>query len=456
MPDGNSIPQGITSDLVRDVRELVSRPLPADVLSIAKHSVLDWMAGTVSAAKEPLAVMVAAEAVEQGGRPAATILVTGARTSPALAALANGSAADAHDYADSNKNMRGHSTPGVVAAALAVAEQRGLTGLDFLTGVVAGVEMECRVGLLVDISNSPFHPTGNLAPFGTTAAVAHLTGLDDARWCYALGVAATLATGLRASGGTMSKPLHSGAAAMNGVLAAGLAGRGFLSRPDAIEADYGFRASRNPLEGGAEAVAAARGGFLIRDTVFKTYAACMLTHSTILNMAELRDKHGVGPQDIAAISLRVPQVAISVCNIAEPTTPLEAKFSLRATAAMTLLGDDMGSLGSYEGGRATRAEVRDLWGRVSVAPEAEFNQNGFSAAQATLTDGRVIEVGHPPIGPTRDIAEQRDVESAKLLTLAGPQVGESAAAELRDLVLQLEELNSLEPVIRAATVSANG
>lgn len=451
MPDGNPFPQGLTNGLVRDVRELVTCPLPEDVLSIAKHSVLDWMAGTVSAAKEPLAIALAAEADEQGGKPVSTVIATGGKTSPAFAALANGSAADAHDYADSNKNMRGHTTPGVVAAALAVAEQRGLTGLDFLTGVVAGVEMECRVGLLVDISNTSFHPTGNLAPFGTAAAAAQLTALDEPSWPYALGIAATLAAGLRASGGTMSKPLHSGMAAMNGVLAASLAGRGFLSRANAIEADYGFRTSRNPREDGEDLLAAARGGFLIRDTVFKTYAACMLTHNTILNMADLRDKHGVGARDIAEINLRVPRLQMSVCNIAEPVTALEAKFSLRATAAMTLLGDDMGSLESYAGDRATRTEVRDLWRRVTVTPEAKFDQDGYSAAQATLTDGRVVEVGNLPIGPTRDIAEQRAVESAKLLTLAAPQIGEPAAAELRDLILRLEELDSLQPVISAAT-----
>lgn len=450
MSEGNPFPAGLTSYLVGEIGELVAKPLPDDVLGIAKHAVLDWMAGTVSAAQEPLVLALAAEAAEQGGNPLSTVIANGTQTSPMLAALVNGSAADAHDYADSNRHMRGHTTPGVIAAALAVGEQRGVTGLDFLTAVVAGVEMECRVGLLVDVSRTAFHPTGNMAPFGTTAAVAQLIGLDPARWPSALGIAATQAAGLRASGGTMSKPLHSGAAASNGVLAAKLASRGFLSRTNAIEADYGFRQSRTPRSGGDEAVLAAHGSFLIRDTVFKTYAACMLTHGTILNMLDLRGEHGVGINDISAIELQVPPLQMSVCNIQEPTTGLEAKFSLRATAAMTLLGDDMGSLDSYAGGRATRGDVLELARRITVTPHEEF-EDGYSAAAVTLADGSSVQLGTPAIGPTSDLAEQRAVESQKLLTLAGPLIGRPAATQLRDLVLRLEELDSLGPVVRAAT-----
>jgi 2-methylcitrate dehydratase PrpD len=189
--------------------------------------------------------------------------------------MINASAADALDFSDTNLAMRGHTTPAVVATALALAEIGNVSGADLLRAIVAGIEMECRVGLLVNrpMLRKGFHPTGNLATFGATATAAHLLDLDPDRWAHALGLAATQAAGLLASGGTMSKPLHSGRAAMSGMLAAKLAGRDFIARPDAIEAPDGFLET-HATNRDDHATDSVRGHYLISNTVFKGHAAC--------------------------------------------------------------------------------------------------------------------------------------------------------------------------------------
>ena len=202
--------QGLTAFIVDDVRALLAAPLPADVIEAARQSVLDWFGIAIGGADEPLVDKLRAEAREQGGNPLATVVYHGEKTSTAYAALINGAMADALDFSDANLAMRGHTTPANVATALAMAEAQGANGMAFLKAVIAGVETGCRVGTLV---NQPylrrgFHPTGNLVPFGAAAAAAQMLGLNAAQWAHALGIAATQAAGLLASGGTMSKPFQ--------------------------------------------------------------------------------------------------------------------------------------------------------------------------------------------------------------------------------------------------------
>jgi 2-methylcitrate dehydratase PrpD len=438
---------GLTKLLISEVRKLSTPDLPDKVGEVARHCVLDWFGGAIAGSSEPLVLKLIEEAREQGGRPLCTIVGHGERTSASFAALINGSAADALDFSDANVAMRGHTTPAVVATALAFAEMRNATGSDLLSAVVAGIEMECRVGLLVNrpLLRKGFHPTGNLAPFGATAAAAWLLDLDSNRWAHALGLAATQAAGLLASGGTMCKPFHSGRAAMNGVLAANLAKRDFIARPDAIEAPDGF------LETHAtgrhdDALDLARGRFLILDTIFKSHAACQLTHSSIENMLVLnRDQH-VTPDRVRRIELQVPRAYLSVCNIQEPSTGLEAKFSLRAVAAMALLGDDTRKISSYTAERVTRPDVQRLRDLIAVTPRDDLH-GGISVAIAELTDGRRLTATSDSYRPQDDMALQRRLVAEKFMSLAAPVVGEKTATELQQRVFEVDQLKTIHSLL---------
>ncbi|MCC6472224.1 MAG: MmgE/PrpD family protein [Burkholderiales bacterium] len=428
--------QGFTRHLIGEIRRLVVGPLPGEVVEVARQSVLDWLGGAIAGADQPLVVALREEIAAQGGNPLSTLVVHGERTSPAFAALANGAAADALDYSDAHSAMRGHTTPAVVGAALALAEARGAGGAALLRAIVAGVETECRVGLAAHPLAPGLHPTGNLAPFGAAAACALLLRLEQAQWAHALGIAATQAAGLLASGGTMAKPLHSGKAAMNGLLAAGLAARGFLSRPDAIEAPQGFLAT-HAREPAGPALQAAAGRYLILDTHFKRHAACMLTHASIENMLKLKNDHGAGPADVRAIELQVPPGHLAVCNIAEPLTGLEAKFSLRASAAMALLGDDTGSIAAFNDARARHPEVRALGAKVRVTTRDDLPPGG-GIAVVDLGDGRRLTLSTDTYKPMDDLRAQRAQVERKFMALAAPVLGAARAGRLRDLVSALQ------------------
>lgn len=446
--------QGITAFIVEDVRALMSTPLPGDVIEAARQSVLDWFGIAIGGADEPLVEMLRAEAREQGGNPLATVVYHGEKTSTAYAALINGAMADALDFSDANLAMRGHTTPANVAAALAMAEAQGASGMDFIRAVVAGVETGCRVGTLL---NQPylrkgFHPTGNLVPFGAAAVASQLLGLNPRQWAHALGIAATQAAGLLASGGTMSKPFHSGKAATNGVIAGHLARRDWIARPDALEAPEGFLAT-HATGVHDDRLFAAKGRFFILDTVYKQHAACQLTHSSIENLLKLRRENAIQLADIKRVELKVPAPHLAVCNIQQPTTGLEMKFSLKATAAMTLLGDDTHAISAYNERRAADPGLVGLAARIEVIGRDELKA-GLSISTIELTDGRRFTARCDTYEPLCDFPYQRKLVSKKFLDLAGAKIGATAAVNLQEQILNAEALASVHPLLEFAKKKA--
>lgn len=439
---------GITTHLIQQVRALAGASLTADIVQAAKNSVMDWLGVTIAGADDAMVHSLIAAAREQGGTPQATVIWHGERTSAAFAALINGSASDSLDFADSNPNMRGHSTPGVVATAFAMAESRNLSGMAFLRGVIAGVEMETRIGRLVHAGLKPgYHPTANIAPFGTAACAAWLRDLPLEQWTHALAVVATQATGLHNSGGTMSKPFHSGKAAMNGILSASLAAHGFTGNPLAIEASEGFLSTRSDSVG-LDFMHAADGHYLITETTFKTHAACGMTHDTIDNLLQMKAENGVNVADIRKIDIDVPKVHLRVCNIQNPATGLQAKFSIRAVAAMTLIGDDTTDIATYTDALAARPDLVALRDRVTVTGRDELKTATITTL--TLKDGQKLSLRSDARKPSRDPAESRDKVARKFMLLASPVIGSPAAQALRDAIARLDTLDSVMPLIRGA------
>jgi 2-methylcitrate dehydratase PrpD len=213
----------------------------------ARHALLDWFAVTIAGAKEPLAAILADEFRSSTTGPC-TIIASDSKASLHDAALVNGAVSHALDYDDVNRLMHGHPTVPVAASVLALGEMMGKSGRDVLTAFIAGYEVECRLGDMCGDGHyeQGFHATGTMGTFGAAAGAANLLGLDADRTAMALGIAASEASGLKINFGTMTKPLHAGKAAQNGLIAARIAARGFTARADAIEAPQGFLQTQAP------------------------------------------------------------------------------------------------------------------------------------------------------------------------------------------------------------------
>ena len=411
----------VTLRLVEHARTIGT--LSADVEIAAKTCVLDWLGCALAGSREPLTEILAAE-VDPGD---ATLIGRDATASMSSAALVNGAASHALDYDDTHLVMSGHPSVPVVPALLALAERERSSGAAFLRAFVAGVETECRVGALLNPSHYArgFHATATVGTFGAAAACCHLLGVSQDRWSHAFGIAGTQAAGLKSVFGTMSKPLHAGTASRNGLLAATLAARGFTSDVDILDSAQGFADTHADGTDGS-AIDRYEDRWLVRETVFKYHAACYLTHSAI--EATLR----LGASSADAIEVAVPRGHLAVCNIAEPTTGLEGKFSLRATVAMAMLGDDTADPAAYTDERMASPELVALRDKVTIVTDDSLIPTG---ARVTI-DGRseTVDVGRP----ASDLEEQWDKLAAKFTRLATPVVGEDSARKLVDVVRSID------------------
>lgn len=444
--------EGLTRQIARRALGIRFADLPDEVRALARQCVLDTLGTALAGADDPLVRILAAELEEQGGRAEAGVIGSRLRLPVGSAALLNGTAAHALDYDDVNLAMPGHPSVAVLPAVLALAEAVGATGEALIAAFVAGYETACRVGLLVapgHYNRLGFHSTGTVGSFGAAAGCAHLLGLSEEQTAHALGIAATQAAGLKAMFGTMCKPLHAGRAAQAGVLAARLAARGFTARPDSLECAQGFAAAYSPDFHPEAALAEPAGGWHIRHNLFKYHAACYLTHAGIEAARALRLGHGFRPEEIAAVTLRVDESTDRVCNIAAPTTGLEAKFSLRLTAAMALAGRETGRLDAYSAETAADPALVALRDRISI----EFQQgwaNTRAEMDVRLADQTTLRAGHDAGEPARDVAAQGERLAAKFAGLAAPVVGPARAEALIAAVAGLERRADLSGF--AATV----
>src|SRR5437660_1056232 len=245
-----------------------------------------------------------------------------------------------------------------------------------IAAFVAGYETCCRVGMAMRPGHygRGFHATGTVGAFGAAAACARLLGLDADATAQALGIAGTQASGLKSQFGTMCKPFHAGKASQNGLLAARLAARGFSSRPDLVECEQGFALTHGPDFRPEAALAEPPGGFHILANLFKYHAACYLTHGPIECARQVRQRHGVRPEEIAGINLKLDRSCERVCNILAPTDGLESKFSLRQTVAMALAGVDTASLGAYSAATATDPALMALRDKIVLDFQDDWPQ----------------------------------------------------------------------------------
>src|SRR5208283_2270914 len=175
------------------------------------------------------------------------------------------------------------------------------------------------------------------------------------------------------------------------------------------------------------------GRFLIRETLFKYHASCYLTHAPINAAQQIRAEHRVDPKSIDEVEVRVHPALFGVCNIEEPKTGLEGKFSLRATTAMALLGEDTSDLATFSDAKVTAQDVISLRDRVKVVAAGKTRQT--QAVVEVRSNERSFRAESDSGKPATDLALQRDNLMRKFLALAAPILGRGGAKTCSDAAL---------------------
>ncbi len=379
--------------------EFVARAVPpVEARRSAARAVLDTIGVTLAGASEAAAQSVQRVIGQDSDAGPCRVIGTALRTSATDAALANGTAAHAHDYDDMCFVSLAHPSAPLVAAALAAGEVAAASGRALLDAYVVGFEIEGRLGRAMNPRHYQrgWHCTSTLGTIGAAAAAARLLALAPAAAAHALAIAASEACGLKENFGTMVKPLHAGLAARNGVLAALLAQAGMTASSAAIEGPQGLLAAMDselPALGACIGDLGSRWEILDTGISVKLYPSCAATHPALDALLDLKRHEPFAADDVERIEIGVDAITPTVLLYDRPSTGLEGKFSMPYCAAAAVLDGCVG-LETFAADRLNHPARAALCGRVTMYVDATLDSTAPALTQARvrirLKDGRVL------------------------------------------------------------------
>ena len=442
---------------------VVSSVPPAAARAVAARAFLDTIGVTLAGASEPAARIVH-QVIAADGAGRCRVLGSALTATAANAALANGTAAHAHDFDDMCFVSLAHPSAPLVAAALAAAEMAHASGRALLDAYIVGFEIEGRLGRAMNPLHYQrgWHCTSTIGTVGAAAAACRLRSLDAQETNHALAIAASEASGLKENFGSMVKPLHAGLAARNAILAAELARAGMIASASAIDGPQGFLAAFDSASPALDDVAADLGSrWEILDTgiTVKLYPSCAATHPALDAVLDLRHAYGFGPDDVAAAEIGVDPITPTVLLYDDPSNVLQAKFSMPFCIAAAIVDGSVG-LGTFDDGRMRDARIAALRSRVTMVVDPALDTSALPLTQARvavhLRDGRTLTALADGARGYHDRPASDQELAAKFVSCATRVLDAGDAAEVLDALralAQLEDVNALTALAARARVS---
>jgi 2-methylcitrate dehydratase PrpD len=437
---------GITSMLAGYLVGLRFEELPAQAVELVKIFTLEIVAAIVHAHGQPVSDLLVGYARELGAAPQAAIYGSGLRTAVAEAAYVNGSLAHA-DELESYGTVPGSGLIPPLAAGLVVGDLMASCGRDYIAAVVAGIELQGRLGLAgIGACDRGFMGISLVGPGAAAVTAGRLLGLDAAQLRHALGTALPLGNGTTRNCGSMAHVHEAGVPARTGVHAAQVAARGFTSCTDFLDGahswglQYAGPSGSRPYAPGKLTEGLGDELFLLTAGVApKQYGSCGLTHQTIHGTIEILREEAISPDDIASIELVIPPWADRIAPYREPISGEQAKFSIRHGVAGLLVGGipELPYTHAFSDAASRDPRYVAARARVTVTVLDGESVRGFAdqTVIATLTDGRTITKLVPAL---EKLEIPLDDRIAMVTNLAAPSLGPDRTAELVEAVLNLE------------------
>ncbi len=374
--------------------------LPPEAVYWSKVAVMDTLGVMLAGSREEPPHIVE-DVLGISGQGDCLIVGSDRRAGPLDAALINGTAAHVLDFDNTAAHMGGHVSAVMVPALLAAAEAFDCNGRDLLLGHAAGYEVGARIGRAVNFYHTErgWHPTWTIGVFAVTAACARMLHLTTDEAETALAMATSLAGGTKANFGTMTKSLHAGACARNGLQAVLLARKGFTANPDAFEHKQGFLEVFNGKGNYDIAKANAHWAdpldIVVPGASYKLYPCCYSTHAAIEAALNIVKKHGrLEPKNIARVESHTADVRLLHTDRPTPNSELDAKFSVQYCVLRALI-DGKVVMEHFENEAYREVAVREALPRVQAIPLkgiAFDKEDPFNAlVRVTMSDGAVYE-----------------------------------------------------------------
>jgi 2-methylcitrate dehydratase PrpD len=396
---------------------------PSQIQRIKIHF-LDWLGSAIAGQTQTPVQIILETAGKMGGHPESTIVPNGTRTTSLLAAWANSASSCLLEMDDLHRESVFHPASVVIPAALAMAERKHASGRDFITAIVAGYEVGIRVALGVGLSHYRYwHTTATCGTFAAAAGAVRVLGGDEKCFVWALGSAGTQAAGLWEflNESAMSKPLHIGKAAMNGVLAALLAEKGLTGARKILEGEKGFFRATSQDFDEKKALESLGRKSLWEQTSLKFYSSCGHTHPAIDAVLQASGGRSMKAEEIERVEVSIYQAALDLLGKVEPVTSTQAKFHLPFCVATALRYGNV-EFKDFHLERLMNPEIQQLMRKVVVRADPGLDQvyprKWASRAVIFMPNGQRFEGAceSPKGDPENPITEAEIINKFKTLT----------------------------------------
>ncbi len=456
-----------TERVAQFVFETRFEDIPSEVIVEAKKVLLDCISVTLGGSLEPAGKIIVGIIKTMGGFPEASVVGRAFKTSVLNAALANGVMAHALDYDEGGHPVIPLSrSVTVFPAVLSLGESIGVSGKDFLVGYIVGFEVISKISYGISAEDHyewGWQTTGTICTLGAAAGGAKILNLNKDQVITAIGISSSGAGGLRINNGTMTKPLHAGNAARNGVLAVLLSKEGFTGTQQALEGRFGF----------CECFCGRRGydvnkmteklgktyEFLTPGVGIKRYPSCANSHQSLDALFHLIEHYKFSLNEIERVECGVSKNVIDQLSYVRPQTALEGKFSLHYCLAAALLDGKVG-LEQFTDEKVRDPEVSEIMEKVSIYEHPEMtgqaSKEKFSMVTVRLRDGRSFSKrvslarGRPgnPLNYDEIVAKYRECAGR---VLSAPHVDQ--VLKMVEQIEDLDHISELTRVLRSGILS---
>ncbi|MBI4189187.1 MAG: MmgE/PrpD family protein [Betaproteobacteria bacterium] len=420
--------------------------IPQEAVVEAKKCFLDTLGNILSGCGHRVGKMITEYVEECGGKPEATVIGAGFKTSAAQAALANGTMAHVDEYGDHGMTWAAYPSGPLLPAVLALGERNKISGKHALEAYILGWEAGAAVGAATSAKMAArgIDATVGTGSFASVAAATKILNLDNQQTRTAIGIAAASAFGLAANWGRDAKPLYSGRGASNGVVAGLLAQKGFTANDTILEGPIGFSRVATGEDWDADKATKGLGTSwrMAIESGIKPYPCTGITHRSIDGVLSLLKEYKFSPEEVAEIECHLPLVGDFLH--ARPKTGLQAKYSLHYCVARALLDGEVGYKHFTDEAVAER-KVQALILKVKLVaqPGIKYTMDEMHAVKVKLQDGREYYREIPlPRGYLSNPLSSEELTS-KFRNCASSVLSPKAADRCLELIANLESLNDI-------------
>ena len=437
----------------------------SDIIHMSKRCFMDGLAVIIAGTEQP-ALKIMEDMLTRLDYPnESRLLGKGNISLPVeLAARWNGLAGHAMDWDDTQLSkgedrlygLLTHPTIPPLASGIAVADKiKNVSGKKFIEAFVTGVEIECKLNEIINPNHyvKGFHSSGTFGTFGAVTTASKLLELNEEQYANALGIAVSLAAGIRVNFGTMTKPLHVGRAAENGVTAALLAQKGFTANKEAFDGPWGYIQVAGQTGTPDPTLATFGEPFSIVDpgVSIKPYPSGVLTHPSMDAMKKIMLENNIGPNDIKHVKLFAGNNILGPIRYTIARNELEGKFSMAFLLSAIIISGQAGKK-EFTDDFVQSQEVQDMQKKVSTHYDEAIEKLGVdkirSRIEVETQSGDIYSINADENyrgGPDNPLSEE-ELEN-KFEVCAENLLNDDQVSKIKQFIWTLDEQKAVDQII---------